>query len=231
MRTWTRMTSPVLVALLSGLALAACSGGTQSVDLEEPSAEPDEGDPFAEEAGDESAEAEEEPEPAEPVRGGGGRLKVLIKVSGAAGTGSLRILTADVEPRIIDEGPASKTYDVPAGRYDVEVTLHDTLDRPEKRLRDVPVKAGGTTEREVNFIVGQITLQPVRGRSKVGTDIRWRYSGGTEWFEQGSRAGEEIILSAGRYDAEVLVGRTKITIRDIQVYEGRRSVYPEVSMR
>ena len=61
--------------------------------------------------------------------------------------------------------------------------------------------------------------------------MRWRYIGGGVWFEQTSTAGEEIILSAGRYDAEVMVSRRAITIEDIQVYEGRRTISPEVHMR
>jgi hypothetical protein len=240
MQRMMRVIQPLCIVLLCSLALAGCSGASQSVDAEEPGAGGgvDEESPSGNDDGElggldeegESSEAEEEEEPGESG-GGAGRLKVLVKASGEDATGSVRILTAEADPRVVDEGPASKTYEVPPGRYDVDVILHDSLDRPEKRLTDVPVKAGGLTEREVDFVIGQITLQPVRGRSKVGTDIRWRYMGGTDWFEQVSQAGQEVVLSAGRYDAEVLIGRTKITIRDIQVYEGRRTVYPEVTMR
>ena len=227
MRRWTQSVSPLMIALLCGLAVAACSASTSSTDVEEPGGEPvDEGGLGS--GG--QVEPEPEPEP-EPVAAGPGQIKVLIKIGSKRAKGAVRILTADVDPTVVEEGPATQVFDVPAGRYDVEVTCHDTLDRPEKRLRDVQINPGETVEREVPFVVGNITLQPVRGRRKVGTKVRWRYTGGDEWFEKGSNAGEEVLLSAGRYDAEVLVGRTKITIRDIQVYEGRRTVYPEVSMR
>ncbi len=172
-----------------------------------------------------SPEEVDEPEPAAT---GPGRLRISIKASGQPASGRVRILTAEVEPQVVEEGPASQTFDLPAGQYDLQVTMEDTMDQPVKRLRDVPVRAGDTTERDVNFPVGIIKLQPRRGRSIVRSKVRWRYNGGGDWFEGNSQTGEDLTLSCGRYDAEINHGRTAIVIEDIQVYEGRRNISPSI---
>jgi hypothetical protein len=215
------------------MAVGGCSG-PQTPGTEEP--EGIGGDPFASETtGEGATDTEQEGEavapdtPAEPEEApaaakGPGRLRINIKASGEPARAKVRIMTADVEPEVVAEGTAPHTFEVASGTYDVEATLLTTLDRPQKRLTNVRVPAHDVEEREVVFTVGKIVLQPMRGRAKVGKRVRWRYAGGGDWFEQDSRAGQEVLLSTGRYDAEVTVGRTAITIQDVQVYEGKRTV-------
>lgn len=222
---------PCILAMVVAFMLMGCSsaqdGGAEEPTNDQAGPETGEEDPLA------TPEPEPEPEPMpepEPVKRGPGQFRAVLKAGGQPGTGKIRILTADVDPQVITEGPATKTYELEAGEYDVEVTLESVLDHPERRLRDVPIKAGELTEREIDFTVGTIVLQPRRGRSPVRSKVRWRYAGGGDWFESESQTGEELILSCGRYDAEIMLGRTAIVINDIQVYEGRRTVSPAVAM-
>jgi hypothetical protein len=218
-----------VIGFLACLGMIACASSPGVSEVEAPTGvAPD--DPIDSTEIADGPEHDPEPDPL-PDRSVPGKLHVVVKASGQPASGNLRILTADINPRIVDEGSTGETYEVPAGRYDIDVILEDTIDRPEKRLRDVPVTAGQVTEREIEFTIGQLTLQPRQGKRKVGSDIRWRYAGGGDWFERSSKAGEEVELSTGRFDAEVLVGNTKVTIRDIQVYEGRRTISPEIQMR
>jgi hypothetical protein len=154
---------------------------------------------------------------------------VKVFMSGKAASGKVRVLSSS--DGVVAEGHSGRTFDVPSGVYDLEVTLEDAVDRPEKRVQGVRIPAGKTTTHEVTFVVGYITLRPRRGKRPVGKQIRWRYQGGGDWFDTTTMAHEEIILSAGRYDAEVTYGRQKITISDIQVYDGKRTVSPEIHMR
>lgn len=232
-RRWIGASWVIGVGLGVAMALAACGPATTSgPGPEEPEtyAEPEPGgEPAFEEGGEASEEAEPFGEPAEAPRGGGGQLRVKIMASGEAGTGSVRVISSDKQ--VAAEGPSSRTFEVPTGTYDLEVTFDGALDRPEKRVSGVRVGPGETTVAEVTFTIGQVTLQPRMGKRSVGKQIRWRYSGGGDWFEQASEAGQEVVLSAGRYDAEVEVNKRAITITDIQVYEGRRTISPEVHMR
>lgn len=238
------MTSPklmalaALTALLVAVATSACSSTTSAAGPETPgpgTSVPDLGDdPYS--SGDDSSERGEafadDQGPARPAGGGGtGRLQVKVVASGEAAGGQVRILSTSEDLGLVAEGPSGRTYDVPAGSYHVDVVLEDALDRPEKRIRDVRVEAGRTAVAEAVFVVGQVKLTPVQGRRPVGKEIRWRYNGGGDWFEQGSEVGQEVVLSAGRYDAEVMVQKRAVTIQDIQVYEGRRTISPEVSYR
>jgi hypothetical protein len=230
----------VAAGLAVGLLAVGCSS-TQGEGPEEPIGEPT-GDPVdegGEESGDtgrvdefeDSGSVSENEEAAEaPMTGGTGRLRVKITTSGEAASAKLRILTSAVEPQVVEEGTSEQTFDLRAGRYDVEATLSTTLDHAQKRLQDVPIKAGETTERTIDYPVGTIVLQPMRGASKVRSKIRWRFQGGGDWFEQTSNTGEELTLSAGRYDAEIMVGKMAITINDIQVYEGKRTLSPQVTV-
>lgn len=225
-----------LVLLLVGALAVGCSS-TQTEGPEEPEVEatdPGEGSVEPEETGNvdtfEDSGSVGETEESEPVSGGAGRLKVKISAGGEPGSAKLRIITASAEPQVVDEGSSEQTYDLPAGRYDVEATISTTLDPAQKRLQDVPVKAGETTERTIEFPVGTLKLQPMRGNSPVKSKVRWRYGGGGDWFEKTSNTGEEITLSAGRYDAEIMIGKMAITISDIQVYEGKRTLSPQVTV-
>lgn len=228
----SRWLSPWVLALLFTVSLIACSG-TQNGGAEEPT---DEG--LSHESGDTTddpltadpvTEPEPEPEP-EPTASGPGELRLEVTAGGEPAMGKLRILTAEVEPELVMETESSKTVELPSGDYDVEVTNTSLLDRPEKRLRDVPVKAGELTERELDFPVGTIILNPRRGRGTIRSEVHWRYAGGGDWFEETSRTGEELTLSTGRYDAQIKIGRTEVVINDIQVYEGRRTLSPAVQM-
>lgn len=217
-----------VIPVFAFLLLLGCSS-SQTDDVEEPSDDLTEQTDQSEYTETETeTEAEEAPV---PEKTGPGSLKIVIKSSGQDATGNIRILTAEVDPQLVDEGPAGRSYQLKAGNYDVEVTMDTTLDKPQKRLRDVRIKAGELTEREINFPVGTIKLIPKRGRRKVGSKLRWRYAGGGDWFEKSTRVGEPITLSCGRYDAEVQIGRMKIVIADVQVYEGSRTVSAPVTMR
>lgn len=224
-----------LFAALIGVLAVGCSS-TQSEGPEEPTIEATETGEGTEETGnvdtfeDSASVGETESEEGEPMSGGSGRLKVKVSAGGERASAKLRIITASVDPQVVDEGTSEQTFDLPAGRYDVEATITTTLDPAQKRLQDVPVKAGETTERTLDFPVGTIKLQPMRGNSQVRSKVRWRYGGGGDWFEKTSNTGEEVLLSAGRYDAEIMIGKMAITINDIQVYEGKRTLSPQVTV-
>jgi hypothetical protein len=222
----------LIACLFAAIALVSMSGcsSTQEGGAEDPTDVPTD-DGTGDGAGTMSADPEPEPEPEpEPAASGPGRIHIKVLASGQPASGHVRILTADVDPQIVDEGPASQTFDLSSGSYDVEVRMDETLDRPEKRLRDVRIPVGDTVEREVNFPVGTIKLQPRRGRGAIRSKVRWRYAGGGDWFEGTSNTGEDLTLSCGRYDAEITVNRTAIVISDVQVYEGRRSISPPIQM-
>lgn len=241
------MTSPVgvmvVLSVVVGLLAMGCSS-TQNGGAEDPTDDTSGGgisdfdDPlnagrtdYGDPATDDTGGGGSEPEDSGASYGGGtGHLKLKVIQSGSPANGDVRILTADVDPVVVQEGNSDQTFDIKAGRYDIEIQLDTTMDHPTQRLRDVPIKAGETTERDVNFTVGTIILRPMRGRGMVRSKVRWRYAGGGDWFEGTSQTGAELTLSTGRYDAEITLNRTAIVIEDIQVYEGKRTVSPPVQM-
>jgi hypothetical protein len=219
-------------AILAAVACSSTTGGGMST-YAPPLGPEDQGDQgIAEPAGAEGEQAEDLGGGSADLSGSGEtRLRVKVLMSGEEASGQVRIVSARAERTVVGSGSSRQTFDLEPGEYDVEVTLEDAFDRPEKLVKGVEVLPGRTTVHEVPFVVGTIKLQPMRGRQMVGKEIRWRYSGAGDWFPTTTEAGQEITLSAGRYDAEVTVGRQNITINDIQVYEGKRTVSPEIRMR
>lgn len=165
---------------------------------------------------------------------GVGKLKVVVKAGNTANPPcKIKIIKTDGGKAqiVVKEGTSGEYYTVPEGIYDIEVKLLSTLDQPERREKEIIVRSGEEVTKEVNFSIGSIILIPMKGNQKLKGTLKWRYAGGGDWFPQTTKTEEEVLLSTGRYDAELNIGKMNIVISDIQVYEGKRTVTPEVHFK
>jgi len=150
----------------------------------------------------------------------GGAISVTIRAGGQDAEGSVKVMTAEAEPREVAKGKTGRPISVPSGRYDVHVTCTEMLDHPTQELRGVTV-SGETVEREVTFPAGTLTLHVKRGgRVLKNKQLTLRTKAGEE-LPGKARTGQAFKVTPGTYEAEIVLGRKqKHSITGIQAYEG-----------
>ncbi len=174
-------------------------------------------------------EADAEPEEAEPVATGPGRLRVVNRVGGEDSSGSVRVL--DEGGETVAEGASGDTFTLEAGSYRVvgEITDPDVLIDTPTREADgmITVMAGQEQTVTVDHPVSRVRLRVTRGGRPVA---RWRMQvrrqdGQGEPIEL--RSGEQHIpITPGRYDATLHFGNSQIEVTGIIFQGGARMDVP-----
>jgi hypothetical protein len=147
-----------------------------------------------------------------------GRVAVTIKQNGSASSG-----TFEVHARggaIVASGHAGLPARVPAGTYDVVVRLDGAIDRPERWVRAVVVRPGGTVNVEQSFQTSILEVRVFsRGRRAAATIYVRRAGESANVATLG--AGVRAVISAGTYDIVVRHRATERVFSGIELVAGR----------
>ena len=156
----------------------------------------------------------------------GGAILVNIRAGSSTLAGTVKVMTAEAEPREVAKGPSGRPISVPAGRYDVTITATELIDAPTQQLRDLHVAAGETVERQATFPSGTITLVITRGGRGL-KNAELRFTRGGEELPGVAKVGEAFKISPGTYEAAIALGKgTRHTITGIQSYDGAKRTIP-----
>lgn len=139
------------------------------------------------------------PDPA-PRQAGPGHLQCTVRSNNVPMNGLMEVR---LEGRVIATGRCGAPLEVPAGRYDVTLTLLDAMDRPQRTV-PVTVTEGGVARAETRFGVGTLAAAVLDGRTRVrGSTLV--YKDGRYVGSLGS--GGTAQLSADRYELVSRYGR------------------------
>lgn len=102
----------------------------------------------------------------------------------------------------VARGTSGTAVQVPAGTYDVALTLEGAIDRPEKWVRGLAVGRGATARATAAFETGTVQVQVTAGgRRAAATVLVHRVGEDAEIATLG--AGVPGVLSTGTYDFQV----------------------------
>lgn len=130
------------------------------------------------------------PAPARP-----GRLTAVVDENGAHAPSSVHVRRGG---RLVASGSSATPIELPAGTYDVTITLETALDRPTRTVR-VSVPEGGTATARASFRTSIIEVRFTKDRTAVH---------GLATLRQGGRvigtlgSGVTARVSAGTYEID-----------------------------
>lgn len=151
------------------------------------------------------------------------RIDCEIRENGKPSLGSFRLLAGDTQ---IAKGSCGRPQDVPAGAYDILLSLDGAVDAPLAKQR-VDVRVGELTKAQASFETGEILVELTRdGRRTVGTIRLLRNKEPVATLT----AGVANRVSAGTYSVEIESRGTRRVLEGVSVARGaRRSLNEDFS--
>jgi len=204
--------SRLMLAGLLALSCAACGpkGG-------EGSEEEEGGDDSSGDLGEGGEEA-----------GGPARVTVKILVDDAQARGRVRVLSASGQ--VEAQGQSGETFTVRSGPHTIEGSITDESVLIDKPTQTVEVDLAGGSEPQVEtveFARARVRLHVMRGRSEIsGTQITLMREGTTDAVLTIRPRNQHIPISAGRYEADVKMGRDTVHVTGLQFAAGATQDIP-----
>jgi hypothetical protein len=154
-----------------------------------------------------------------------GKLKVELTANGEAAGGRVEVRPAGGGAAVTAE--AGRALELPAGTYQVKVTLTEALDDPVRTQDEVRVTAGAQAVVTVDFEVSRITLVCRQGDTDVQGEVKIRRPGAATWLGP-VRCGEPFVVSGGSYEAQVTAAGASapVTIDRVQIMAGATQRLP-----
>lgn len=216
-----------LGVVVSGLvAVAACGGGESAQVAPQPAPMHE-----AQTSGDEPEPAAPAPQAEEiPMRTSGpAQITVTAQVRGEPIAATVRLSGEDGN---VVEGKAGERLSLQSGTYALEVSVTDAsklADKPTER-RDVVIEAGADLTENVEFPWSKVQLNvKVNGTFDAKAVVRLIRQGAE--VAKVPSGGDYIMLSPGRYKAEVQTRGTSIEVPELMFPEGAtRDVPVSVAM-
>lgn len=143
------------------------------------------------------------------------RVDCEVQENGKASLGSFRLLAGDTQ---IAKGSCGRPQEVPAGSYDLLVSLDGAADAPIFK-QHVDARVGELTKATASFETGEILVELTReGRRTMGTIklLRGKESVAT------LTAGVASRVSAGTYSVEIESRGTRRVLDAVTVARGER---------
>jgi hypothetical protein len=193
---------------------------TQSVGEENPATEqtPSEGQP--------GSTAQGQPTEAAPVPAGPASVIVNVTVKGQPIAASIQLL--DEGGKVAVEGKAGEKLSLNSGKYQAVVQVTDEkglADKPTKRLT-VELQPGQEAKEQLSLPWARIRLNvKVNGQATSNARVTLMREGVTVATVK-SADQDYVQISPGRYQAEVLVRNTKVTVDNVMFPEGATQDVP-----
>jgi len=208
----------VLLSVLAALALPGCGDDsarptthaparTQTAGAEQaarPAPEPDAGEAPA-------------PTPSGPVT-----VTIRLVVGGRSVAGHVEIL--DENGSKVAEGDAGSALTVQSGVYSIVGKINDEhvlVDKPQRQIDMVELTPGAPRTESIEFAIARVRfVVRVRGRPTPGARITLMRPGTTDHVAEFQAGTEHIMISAGRYEADVRAGAMVTHVRGIALMDG-----------